>query len=82
MKKQTRRTSELLLANSSFLTGAGSVRNIAGNHFSANRGKSGFEADFQAIASDWGMVGKDIEDALEQKDHEEQGKFKAGVKGS
>lgn len=81
MKKKTRRRTDFLFTNSSFLMGAGCVLNVAGNYFSANQGKSGFEADFQTLGSDWRIVGKDIEDALEQKDHEEHGKYKAGVKG-
>lgn len=82
MSKKKRRRTDFLFTSSSFLMGAGSVLSIAGNYFPVSRGKSGVEADFQALASDWGMVGKDIEDAFEQKDHEEYGKEKVGFRGS
>lgn len=55
-----------LFSTSSFLTGAGSVINLAGNYFSFNYSTSGNEADRKAIDSDFFMVGQDCWSAFEE----------------
>ena len=63
MKKNKSYRSDFLFATPSFLMGAGSVLNIAGNYFSYNYSLSDRQADTKAISSDWGVVGGDIEKA-------------------
>lgn len=46
-----------------------------------SRNKSGFDADFQAIASDWEMIGQDFEDVMKRLDQMEFGKEETGFKG-
>lgn len=56
---------DFLFATPSFLTGMGSIFNIAGdNYFEYNLSENGNEADAKALASDWGVVGSDIMEAL------------------
>ena len=54
-----------LFPRSSFLTGMGSVLNISGKYFDFNYSKSEAESDAKAIASDWGMVGQDLQHVLD-----------------
>jgi hypothetical protein len=63
MKKNKSYRSDFLFTTPSFLIGAGSVLNIAGNYFSFNYSSSDRQADTKAISSDWGVVGSDIEKA-------------------
>ncbi len=63
MKRNKKYRSDFLFNTPSFLIGAGSVLNLAGNYFPFNYGKSSKEADAKAIESDWGVVGQDIKKA-------------------
>ena len=45
----------------------GSVLNISGRYFEFNYSKSPQEADFNALASDWNMVGQDFRQVLEDE---------------
>lgn len=45
--------------------GMGSVLNIAGNYFPFAQASSPIEADCRAIASDWSIIGRDIQTAAE-----------------
>ena len=62
------RSRNFLFAQAGFLIGAGSVFNIGGNYFSFGSSASGPEADAKALASDWTMVGVDLEQALQTYD--------------
>jgi hypothetical protein len=55
-----------LLPRNSFLTGAGSVFNIAGNYYRFKYTGSPEEADARAMENDWGVVGQDLLDVYEQ----------------
>lgn len=66
MKKNKSYRSDFLFATPSFLMGAGSVLNIAGNYFSFNYSSNNRQADTKAIGSDWGVVGSDIEKAFDE----------------
>ena len=46
-----------------FLTGLGSVLDIAGNYLTFDFGKDGSEEDTKAIGSDWEAIGEDIKKA-------------------
>lgn len=63
MSKKYYRT-DYLFPKSNFITGAGTIFNVAGNTFSFNRSESGEEADFRAIESDWGVIGLDLKKVM------------------
>ena len=65
MRKQKRYTSGFLFSTPSFLSGAGTVINLAGNFYEFNSSDSGFEADEKAIENDFRMIGQDICDVIE-----------------
>lgn len=54
-----------LFPRTGFLTGMGSVLNISGSYFDFKYSKSADDADAEAIASDWNMIGKDIQQVLD-----------------
>jgi len=60
MNKIKRNRSDFLFSNPSFLIGAGSVFNIAGNYFDFNYSSSDKDADTKAILSDWSIIGQEI----------------------
>lgn len=64
MFKRLKDRTDFLFSRTSFLVGAGSVFNLAGNYFSFGYATSGSEADTKALASDWNVVGLDLENAL------------------
>ena len=66
MKKQKRYTTGFLFSTPSFLAGAGTVINLAGNFYEFNSSDSGFEADENAIENDFRMIGQDISDVFEK----------------
>ncbi len=66
MKKQKRYTTGFLFPTPSFLSGAGTVINLAGNFYEFNSSDSGFEADEKAIENDFRMIGQDIYDVIEK----------------
>ena len=47
-----------------FWTGFSSVLSIFGNQNKFNTSKSGQEADYKALKSDWEMIGQDIQYAM------------------
>jgi hypothetical protein len=59
-----RAQTDFLFPTGGFLTGAGSVFNIAGSYFLYNATSEDEDADSRAIACDWSMVGQDIRDAM------------------
>lgn len=52
-----------LFANPSFSSGFGTVMDFSGSVLVYNYSRSPLEADLRAIASDWAMIGSDIENA-------------------
>jgi hypothetical protein len=66
MKKIKKYRSDFLFVTPSFLVGAGSVLNIAGNYFKFNYSSTDEQADAKAIESDWGVIGIDIETATNE----------------
>ena len=66
MKKRKRYTTGFLYSTPSFLSGAGTAINLAGNYYDFNAYESGNEADTVAIENDFRMVGQDISDAIEK----------------
>jgi hypothetical protein len=61
MRESRKFKSDFLFPTPSFLIGAGSVLNIAGNYFVFNYSPSDVDADVKALMSDWGVIGEDIE---------------------
>lgn len=66
MKKIKTACTSLLFSDTSFLIGAGSTLNIAGNYFDFNRSK---EPDLIALSCDWRMVGSDLIWAMNEFDN-------------
>lgn len=71
MNRTKKYRSDFLFVTPSALIGAGSILNIAGNYFSFNSSSSEREADMRALLADWGVVGNDISEAMEEVSHEE-----------
>ena len=63
MKKDQMFRSDFLFPDTDFLTGMGSVLNIAGSYFEFASSKSENLADLKALRSDWGVTGQDLEAA-------------------
>jgi hypothetical protein len=64
MKKEKNYRTDFLFATPTFLTGAGSIYNIAGNYYDFNTSPSGEIADTRALECDWQMVGMDLKNAI------------------
>ena len=64
MKKIQIYRSDFLFPDTDFITGMGSVLNIAGSYFEFDTSKSENIADQKALRSDWGVIGQDIREAL------------------
>ena len=62
----SRIATDYLVASPSFLTGVGSIFNVAGGYFVYNQHRSGFEADAAAIRRDWLKVAEDLRAAIEK----------------
>jgi hypothetical protein len=62
--------SDFLFAQPSFLSGAGSAFDLWGQLSDYNVSTNGTEADANAIAADWLVVGQDIFDALNASEGE------------
>jgi hypothetical protein len=65
MNDQKQFTSGFLFSTPSFLSGAGTVINLAGNYYKFNSSNSGTEADELAIEHDFRMIGQDIKNAFD-----------------
>ena len=66
MKKKQMFSSDFLFPDTDFITGMGSVLNIAGSYFEFATSKSENIADLKALRSDWGITGQDISEALSE----------------
>jgi len=55
----------LLCPKPSFILGLATVLNIKGSFFDFNYSDSEEEADFNALKSDWAMVGQDLFNSME-----------------
>ena len=53
-----------LFSTPNFISGAGTVMNIAGNYYDFNSSETGLEADAMAIKNDFNMIGQDMKDVL------------------
>ncbi len=62
--------SDFLFAQPSFASGAARTFDLWGEFDAYNVSETGAEADANAIASDWLIVGQDISDAIHQNDPE------------
>lgn len=65
MKKQRKFVTNFLCSTPSFWVGAGSAINIAGDYYLFNTSEQDAEADSMALYSDFGMVGQDLTEAIE-----------------
>lgn len=65
MNFKTART-DFLFARPSFGSGVARVLDLYGTFDAYNSSTSEAEADYRAIASDWCVVGRDLDEAFEQ----------------
>lgn len=72
MKGLEKYRTDYLFSRPSFMIGAGSVLNIAGNYFTFNYSETDLESDTKAISSDWSMIGKDFELAINELNTQSQ----------
>ena len=56
---------DFLFAKDSFLSGIGCIFDIGGNFYNYNGSKNGNEADYKALQSDWGVIGREIAKTVE-----------------
>ena len=66
MFEKFKHRTDFLFSRTGFWMGAGSVFNLAGNYYEFNSAESSAAADSRALAADWGVVGNDMNVALEQ----------------
>lgn len=66
MKKQRRYITSLLFSTPSFLLGASSIFNLAGNFYKFNWLKSSSETDRRSLNNDFNAIGQDIADTINQ----------------
>jgi hypothetical protein len=64
MFEKIKHRTDFLFSRTGFLTGAGSVFNLAGNYYEFNSAESAEEADRRALAADWAVVGQDVSFAI------------------
>ncbi|MBL0912703.1 MAG: hypothetical protein IBJ09_10055 [Bacteroidia bacterium] len=64
MKKYTKFRSSFRFPRTSFLTGAGSAFNIAGNYYRFTFPENAAEADAKALEADWNAIGNDLRRAM------------------
>lgn len=67
MFKRTAMYTSCLVAMPSFLTGYGRALDVAGTFDQYNASDSEKEADTQAIANDWRIVGQQLHEAIASK---------------
>lgn len=58
--------SDYLFPEGGYILGMGSILNIKGDYFSYNSSPNKQLADYLALQSDWGVVAKDIKDAISE----------------
>jgi len=57
-------TSDFLFAQPSFISGVARLLDWYGLYDAYNASRTGREADYKALLSDWRIVGQDIQDAM------------------
>lgn len=60
----TEKRTDFLFPKRSFWTGFSSILSIFGDSNKFNTSKSGQEADYNALKSDWEMIGEDLKSAM------------------
>ena len=63
---ETEKRTDFLFPKRNFWTGFSSVLSIFGDSNKFNTSKTGNEADYKALKSDWEMIGKDFENAMNE----------------
>jgi hypothetical protein len=61
-------SSSFLFAQPSFLSGVARTLDLWGQFDDYNSSETGADADFNALAADWLVVGQDLADAIEQSE--------------
>lgn len=65
MNERNKFSTGFLFSTPSFLGGAGTVINLAGNYYKFNSSVSELEADGMAIEQDFRVVGQDLKNAMD-----------------
>ena len=68
-----------MFPRTNLIIGVGSVFNVAGNYYEFNRSSTDEEADSKAIESDWGTIGKDLENVFNNEPKEQLPKLKMAI---
>lgn len=55
---------DFLFTTPTYLTGAATIFNIAGNFYEYNESSSDEEADYKAISNDFNIIGNDLKNAI------------------
>ena len=71
MKETQLFRSDFLFPDTNFITGMGSVLNIAGNYFDLATSKNDTIADLKALRADWGVIGQDVSEVLTECSNED-----------
>lgn len=64
MFTKSNNVTDFLFATPNFLTGAGTVMNLAGSFYQFNVSSTSDEADSLAIKNDFYIIGNDLKDAI------------------
>ena len=67
MTRVKRYRTNVLFSRPSFISGLGSVINVAGNYFEFKYSNSGEEADRKALESDWDVIGDDLRNTIKKE---------------
>jgi hypothetical protein len=70
LRMNNRIRSDFLVADTSFVTGAGRLLDWYGIYNSYNTSRTGEEADARALFADWALVGQDIWSAMAEFEEE------------
>lgn len=60
-----------LLGENNFLIGMACALNLGGNFFLYGDSESSLEADIKALENDWGIIGQDIQEAINNYEHKQ-----------
>ena len=71
--------SDFVFSTPSYLTGAGTVFNIAGNYYRYNRSVTPAQADARAIRQDFAMIGQDVCDTVKALEKEKSKQLPLGL---
>lgn len=72
MEIKNRFLTDFLFSTPTFLSGAGTVMNLAGSYYKFNGSNTGLEADEIALRNDFNMIAQDICDVMDSVDSDNE----------